>query len=556
MIQIPRRSSIQNRLGIFFLALLLLLVTSILLTVFSLETSKQDAQATNQANLQASLENQPISRIGQGIHIYQTTDVLSSENIERLRLFQLFFLGVGVVLLGVGWWMVRKSFLLPLADLKNSANRIESGDLNTPIALNGSEEVRLLGQMMESLRNETLTSSQDLQQWKSTFEVRLQERTKELEALSTVSCEMISSLSMSEVLKSVTNKALELSNSEVASLCMLDRQGNVFNLRSTSGQEDAILHSKTPIQGQGNGDGHFHSTANANGFHGCNENCQNIGQKYRRSHLTASLYSDEKIIGELCIGSSKPNAFGPETKTVLTQLASLAAATIENATLYQQAEQTGTLEERQRVASEMHDGLLQTLSFLGIMVRRAKDQMSQGDIRMAYASLQQIERAEEQAEHEIRRAITSLQDNFPINITLQEQLTLVSDELSKSNPPIEFETETVLPLMLEHQESEQVLRIVREGLLNAQRHSQSEVIHLFLKVVQEEIRITIKDQGIGFDLSVPPNDDRDHFGIKIMQARADRLGGKLTIQSTPGAGAEIQLCWTSASILNPQGKVN
>ena len=554
MVRNPRLSNIQYRLGIIFLAFLLLMVISASLTVFSLEPSKQDPGATNLSSLEASLENQPIATNGQ--RVFQKTEVLSIENINRLKSFQLIFLSVGLVLLGAGWWIVHKSVISPLADLRISAKRIESGDLNTPVALNGPQEARLLGQMMDSLRTEVLNSRLELQQFKSAFDTRLKDKTKELEAIATVSCEIISSLSMSEGLKSVTNKALELSNSEVASLCMLDPQGKVFNLRSTSGLENAILHSKTPIEGQSNEDMHLQSHATSNEFQGCSGFCHNIGQKHRSSHLTAPLYSDNKIIGELCIGSSKPNAFSPETKAVLTHLTSVAAATIENATLYQQAEQAGTLEERQRVASEMHDGLLQTLSFLGIMVRMAKDQMSQGDIELAYSTLHQIERAQEQAEHEIRRAIASLQDNFPINITLQEQLNIVADELSESNPPVQFETRTFLPLMLEHQESEQVLRIVRESLLNAQRHSQSEVIQLSLKVVQNEITITIKDNGIGFDPSVPPNDNRDHFGLKIMQARAERLGGKLVIQSAPNAGTEIQLCWTPKSVLQSQVEAN
>jgi signal transduction histidine kinase len=108
--------------------------------------------------------------------------------------------------------------------------------------------------------------------------------------------------------------------------------------------------------------------------------------------------------------------------------------------------------------------------------------------------------------------------------------------------------------MLERQESEQVLRIVREGLLNSQRHSQAEIVQLYLKVVQNEITLIIKDNGIGFEPSIPTHDNRDHFGIKIMQARAERLGGKLAIKSAPAAGTEIELCWTTGSILPSQGK--
>lgn len=556
MVRFRRLSNIQYRLGFIFLAIILLFMITVSFTVLSFEPSKQDMRASNNSltNSQVLPENQPVIGVGQNRQIFQQTGLIFIEKIKQLLTFQLIFLFVGLVLLASLWWIVRRLVISPLSDLRLSAKRIESGDLDTPITLNGPEETRLLGDVIESLRTEILKSRQELQRWESTFDERLQERTKELEVIATVSSEIISSLSMKEVLKSVTNKALELSNSEVASLCLIDPYGKEFNLRSISGVENAILQSKTPMQKQLDEDCHLQPQVLSNEFKGCSGFCQNIGQKYRSSHLTALLSSDNKIIGELCIGSSKQNAFGPETQTLLAHLASVAAATIENATLYQQAELVGTLEERQRVASEMHDGLLQTLSFLGIMVRRAKDQMNQGDIQMAYSTLHQIERAEEQAEHEIRRAIASLQDNFPVNITLQEQLSFIADEMSKSNPPVHFKTETVRPIMLERQESEQVLRIVREGLLNSQRHSQAEIVQLYLKVVQNEITLIIKDNGIGFEPSIPTHDNRDHFGIKIMQARAERLGGKLAIKSAPAAGTEIELCWTTGSILPSQGK--
>lgn len=560
MSRFPKLSTIQSRLAIIFLAFLSLLVISVLVTFLSLEPQKQAASVGKEnINLLLDPENskatdrlvkdikdQSISITGQTDDVVQEVAEVSNEKLAQLRLFQIIFLGAGLALLGAGWWVTRKSIVLPLVQLEKSARRIGAGDLNAPIPIQGSEEARVLGQMMDSMRTQILASRQDLQTWASTLENQIQRRTKELEALVSVSREINSHLSISEVFKSVTGKARNLSDSEVASLCLLDRQGKVLDLHSASGSEFAILQSQTPIEGTGIGDALRQTSVRPYVFQNCGSFCRIINPKYRASHLAASLQSENKVMGVLCIGSSQPKAFRAKIESVLVTLAGVAAVAIQNSRLYQQAEQSAMLEERQRLASEIHDGLLQTLSFLGIMVRWAKEQMTQGELEKAHSTLQQIERAEEQAEHEIRMAIYGLQDTLPTHDTLQEQLAALTDGLPKSGPPVLFEAKTIFPVVLPPQECEQVLRIVREALLNAQRHSQAEVIYLFLKTVQNEMVVVVQDQGIGFDLFRDANGNQPHFGIKIMQARAARLGGELMIHSEPGTGTLVQLRWTPA----------
>ncbi len=496
------------------------------------------------------IEYQSASIIGQADRVVQAFEAVSNAKIIRLRSFQMIFLGAGLVLLSAGWWVTHKSVVLPFAQLDKFAERIGAGDLNAPIVLQGPEEARVLGRTMDAMRTQVLTSRQDLQQWAGTLENRVQQRTRELEALAAVSSEISSHLSIGEVLNSVTTKARELSGSEVASLCLLDTQGKVLSLHAAAGPESAIQKNQSPAEGPIIGKVLNQHCAHPCGLQNSSGFCMIIDPVFRTSHMAAPLYLRDKVIGALCVGSSQQDVFRPEMALVLAQLSDVAAVALENSRLYQQAEHAATLEERQRIASEMHDGLLQTLSFLGLMVQWAKDQMVEGNLEKTLSTLQQIERAEEQAEHEIRRAIASLQDDFPLNYTLQEQLTVLADELSKANPPVLFETESILPMVLPQQESEQVLRVVREALLNAQRYSQSEKVYLSLKEDQNEMILTVQDQGVGFDCGMEPKDSRAHFGIKIMKARAVRLGGELTIQSAPGTGTMVQLRWPPGSTIH------
>jgi signal transduction histidine kinase len=217
---------------------------------------------------------------------------------------------------------------------------------------------------------------------------------------------------------------------------------------------------------------------------------------------------------------------------------------MENAHLYAQLERSVTLEERHRIAAEMHDGLAQTLSFLLITTDEVNEQLETGDVRRAKQSLARVERGVDQASVEIRRAISSLHDEFPPQYTLQEQLGSLIQEFDAGDHHVVWENRANIPLVMEHQKSEQVLRVVREALINAQKHSQATQISVNLEKSNGTAIVNVVDNGIGFNPNAPPaGDDRPHFGLQIMQARAARLGGGLEIHSPEGQGTCVSLSW-------------
>lgn len=503
-------------------------------------TSPVDHDAVRQIEAQSPL------LIAQAEQVVRAFEARSTARVERMLTYQIGFLLAGLALLAAGWWLISASSVRALSHLGQAAQRIGGGDLSSQIEVKGPSEVQLLSRTMETMRAQLLASRQELQQWTETLENRVQQRTSELEALSTVSREINSHLLIEEVLSSVTEKARALLGGEVASLCLLDEEGRVLSLRAAAAPEIAIQQGESPVNNPLVGQ----ILRQQRGQHcaypcGLPEHdfCQIIAPAYRTSHLAAPLYAKGKVIGALCVGGSRPDAFPPEMAAVLTQLSDAAAVALENSRLYQQAERAATLEERYRIAAEMHDGLLQTLSFLRITVELLEEQLQSGSSKKALATMQQIRRAEEQGEREIRRAIDSLYDDFPLHDTLQDSLNRLVKDLSQTRPAIRFESQIKRPLLFSHQECEQILRVAREAILNAQRYSQTENINVALAQDGEDFVMSIQDHGIGFTPGASRNDGRSHFGLKIMQARAARLDGQLTIQSSPGIGTTVQLRW-------------
>lgn len=509
----------------------------------------QSAAADQRQAATKAIETLSPGLVDQADRVVRAYEVVSTARINQLRLFQGIFLLLGLALMAFGWWLTNRSIVRPLASLEQSAKRIGEGDLSSSVRQDGPAEVALLGGAIETMRAQILTSRQDLERWADTLEERVQRRTRELEALAAVSQEINSHLSIQEVLTSVTEKARGLLGAELASLCLLDAQGKMLSLHAAAAPETAIRTNQSPADDPQAGAVLHEQCAHPCGMQTRHSFCRIIDPAYRVSHLAAPLTARDKVIGALCVGSSRPDAFRPEMATALKQLSSVAAVALDNSRLYQQAEYAATLEERQRIASEMHDGLLQTLNFLRLMAQMMEGQLAEGSPELAMATVRQIERAEEQAQREIRQAIASLQDDFPLNDTLQERLSVLAAELSVTPPRVTFESRVIFPLVLSRQDSEQTLRVAREAILNAQRYSRADCIAVCLEKCGKELVLSVCDNGVGFIPGTDPADGRAHFGLKIMQARAARLGGNLSIRSTPGDGTRVELRWTPAVAL-------
>jgi two-component system nitrate/nitrite sensor histidine kinase NarX len=486
--------------------------------------------------------------LSQADAVVQMYEGAASQKIARLRWIQIGFFASALLLLGIGGWMTRRIMLEPLNQLEAAATRIGSGDLASPIHISGQGEIKLLADTFESMRAQLKSSQEKLVAWANTLEERVAQRTSELEALYQVSRDISSRLDTQQVLRSVTDKARELLDGEVALLCLLDENEKVLNLHATSGPREAVIRSSSLVQGGLAGQVLSGERALPCGVEGCLGSCGIVAERFRTSHLAAPLRMGDRVIGALCVGSPQNGAFSEEAERLLTKLANSAAIALENARLYNQAERLAVLEDRQRIAAEMHDGLAQSLSFAQVSVDLACNQIDEGHLDLATNTLRSIEKGLDQAVSEVRRAIASLQEDFPLHFNLQQQLANLVTEFSRENEIlVSWEAPVKSPLALPHQAAEQVLRVVREALINARRHAQAEAISVRLEQAGEEVRTVIEDNGVGFDPQARPADDgRQHFGVNIMQARAARLGGRLVIDSSPQKGTRVILAWPKA----------
>jgi signal transduction histidine kinase len=221
-----------------------------------------------------------------------------------------------------------------------------------------------------------------------------------------------------------------------------------------------------------------------------------------------------------------------------------AAIALENAYLHKRLEWAAALEERQRIAAEMHDGLAQTLSYLTLRSYQATELIEEGQIEQALAEHENIQDAISQATTEVRRSIASLQESPPPRRPFQEWLMEIVREADKAGEAqVSLLAHAEEPVFLPPDQLEQVVRVLQEALVNASNHAGAAQINVRLDRQDGEVILSIEDDGRGFDPQVPPRDGREHFGLSIMRARAARIGGEIEIESKMGEGTRLMLRW-------------
>jgi signal transduction histidine kinase len=129
--------------------------------------------------------------------------------------------------------------------------------------------------------------------------------------------------------------------------------------------------------------------------------------------------------------------------------------------------------------------------------------------------------------------------------SIQDLLGELVDQFRVENNEIAWSLTSYVPapLILPDSQREQLEPVVREALSNACRHARAGQIHVILQSYDNQIQILVEDDGQGFRANRSREDQKGHFGLRIMRARAARMGGYLQVDSVPGKGTRISLCW-------------
>lgn len=265
--------------------------------------------------------------------------------------------------------------------------------------------------------------------------------------------------------------------------------------------------------------------------------CPTVAEEVRAAAVVP-LHFDGQVVGGLWAARARTASFTSTQLFALENLADQAVIALQHASMAAQLQTVATLEERSRIAREMHDGLAQILGYLGIQMQTIEAYVRQGCEKEVLDELGKTRENVKLAQADVRENILSLRTTLAGGTSLARALQEYVQEFG-----VQTETETHFVNALAEQPrlsplaEVQLVRIVQEALTNVRKHARAQ--HVEVRLFQEEkgLALTIADDGVGFRAN---GDDR-HFGLQTMVERADSVGGSLNVRSTPQQGTEVRL---------------
>lgn len=216
---------------------------------------------------------------------------------------------------------------------------------------------------------------------------------------------------------------------------------------------------------------------------------------------------------------------------------------IEKASVDEEAQTLSIMEERTRMAHELHDSLAQTLASLRFQVRLFDDSLNRGDDAVIWQELEGLEKTIDLAYAELRSLITHFRAPLDGKGIVRSVERLIDRFKQETDLEVFFYHNWALEELARDVEIE-AIRIVQEALANVRKHSQADTVRILMYSSEDgKCSVLVEDDGIGLPERLPgPNHETgEHIGMTVMEERAKRIDGELQVDSDDGEGTLVQL---------------
>ena len=267
--------------------------------------------------------------------------------------------------------------------------------------------------------------------------------------------------------------------------------------------------------------------------------------------LAVRLGTVETAFGVVIAGRRSREPYLLEERTALEALAGQVSIALHRAWLYEESKELAKLQERNRLAHEIHDTLAQSL--IGIILElELAERMMRTDVAAARGEMERARAMAREALDEARRSVLALRPSMLDKVSLAEAVPREIETLGRDGIAVEASV-SGQPVPLGSEAETAFYRITQEAVANIRKHAQATRVAAVVDFGQEAVTLTISDNGTGFDLaSLGPADEHGGFGLTSMRQRATLLGGDLQVESAPGNGTRITVRIPYAGARPPQ----
>jgi PAS domain S-box-containing protein len=369
-----------------------------------------------------------------------------------------------------------------------------------------------------------------VQQAYQTLEARIEARTRELQTILAVTAAASSSLDLDEMLRASLDRLVTLVGASRAGVLLLDPE--------TGELEPRMLRPDIPLSPDDlaeiipacssvllRGEALYIPVDEAAGF--------------LEPGALLPLRVRGQATGVLTIIGPPGGAFSQEEQALFESIADQLGVAIENARLFEQAERSAVIAERNRLARDLHDAVTQTL-FSASIIAEVLPRLWKRDPEEGQRRLDELRQLTRGALAEMRTLLLELRPTALAEAEMGELLRHLSEAFTgRTRIPIDLATGGDYALSPDVKVA--LYRIVQEALNNVGKHAAAQQVWLNLDCQPQQVRLVVRDDGRGFNPeSVPP----ECLGLGIMRERAEAIGAELTIESQTGQGTRVLVAWS------------
>jgi nitrate/nitrite-specific signal transduction histidine kinase len=456
----------------------------------------------------------------------------SSRPYEHL-LFLLLALGIvvptAVVAIGV------RRITRPITDLMHAAQEVAGGRFSRRIRAPTGDELEALAEQFNLM-------AAQLQESYAHLEQKVADRTQELATLNTIAAEVSQSLDLEQILGNALDEVLQVMDMQSGLAFRLERETRALAGMVHRGlSADFVLHTqRLPLAASLARQATAELKPNARLGVDCPQGEFKRLLKGEGFNLMVGipLVVHGKSVGAINLFTRRLRSVTREDLSLLEAIGHQIGVAVENAALYEQAQQLAVMKERNRLARDLHDSVTQALYGVTLYATAAARQLLAGDLDLAASHLCEISRTAQESLREMRLLIFELrlpmlkQDGLAA--ALQARLEAVEGRVG-----LETEFRARGDGALRPEVEEGLYRIAQEALNNTLRHAHARSVSVHLHRNEKAVAMEIADDGIGFDPALAR--EQGGFGLRGMEERAAWLGGDLTLQSSLGKGTKIRV---------------
>jgi nitrate/nitrite-specific signal transduction histidine kinase len=464
------------------------------------------------------------------------TGLVSASQGYRRFLFVLLALGVVAPALVVAFGV--KRITSPVEELIEAAQEVAGGSFGRRIHARTRDEIG-------ELANQFNRMSAQLEESYASLEQRVSERTRELAALNTIATVVSRTLKLEKILTGALDKTLEVTGIEAGGIYLLQESAEVLNIAAHKGLSEQLVAEIDNLEVGEGFSGRVVGTGEPLVVRELSTDPRltrsAVQEDGFNSVAIAPLVSRGKVLGSLFVITRDNREFSQQDIDLITSIGGQIGVAVENAQLFEQAQQLAVMEERQRLARDLHDSVTQALFGVTMYAEAAIRLLSSGDSNGSKVvdHLRELQATAQEALREMRLLIFELRppvlEEEGLVAALQARLDTVE---TRSGLEVELEVEGGGE-RLPHEIEAGLYRIAQEALNNVLKHAEAHRITVCLRQDERSVTLEVADDGAGFDQAIARR--QRGLGLPGMEERARELGGRLSIESSPEEGTKVSV---------------